>query len=88
MESLIKYLQEYFGVVPRFMPFTKNELALLPLYLTGNYTLYRGSIIDQNIIWAKVKSDGSYTPERIKKQGPRKSKSEYFECRQYDELYR
>ena len=69
MESISKYLKEYFGVLPKFLPLNKNELALLPIYLRGNYILYHGSIVDQNIIWAKVKSDGSYTPERIKKQG-------------------
>ena len=51
------------------MPLTKNELPLLPLYLTGNYIFYGGSTIDQKIIWAKLKPDGSYTPEHIKKQG-------------------
>ena len=69
MESISKYLKEYFGVVPKFLPLSKNELALLFLYLTGNYIFYSGYIIDQNFIWAKAKSDGSHTPELIKKQG-------------------
>ena len=69
MESIRKYLKEYFGFLPQFLPLTKNELALLFLYLTGNYIFYSGSIIDQNFIWAKAKSDGSHTPELIKKQG-------------------
>jgi hypothetical protein len=69
MEATSKYLKEHFGVVPKISPLSKNELAQLPLYLRGNYALYNGSIIDQNIIWAKVKADGNYTPEQIKKQG-------------------
>ena len=69
MDATSKYLKEHFGVVADISPLSKKELAKLPLYLRGNYTLYNGSIIDQNIIWAKVKSDGSYTPDQIKKQG-------------------
>lgn len=69
MEATSKYLEEHFGVVPKISPLSKNELAQLPLYLRGNYVLYNGSIVDQNIIWAKVKSDGNYTPDQIKKQG-------------------
>lgn len=69
MEATSKYLKEHFGVVPKISPLSKNELAQLPLYLRGNYVLYNGSIVDQNIIWAKVKSDGNYTPDQIKKQG-------------------
>lgn len=49
---------------PTISPITNNELARLPLYLRGNYVLYNGSIVDQNIIWAKVKSDGNYTPDQ------------------------
>lgn len=69
METISKYLKEYFGVVAKISPLSINELAQLPLYLRGNYALYNGSIIDRNIIWAKVKSDGSYTPDQINKQG-------------------
>lgn len=69
MEVVSKYLKDYFGVVPKIIPLSKTELAELPLYLRGNYMLYKGSIVDQNIIWAKVKSDGNYTPDQIKKQG-------------------
>lgn len=69
MEATSKYLKEHFGVVPKISPLSKNELARLPLYLRGNYVLYNGSIVDQNIIWAKVKSEGKYTPDQIKKQG-------------------
>lgn len=69
MEATSKYLKEHFGIVPKISPLSKNELAQLPLYLRGNYVLYNGSIIDQNIIWAKVKSDRNYTPDQIKKQG-------------------
>lgn len=69
MEATSKYFKEHFGVVSKISPLGKNELAQLPLYLRGNYVLYNGSIVDQNIIWAKVKSDGSHTPDQIKKQG-------------------
>lgn len=69
MEATSKYLKEHFGVVPKISPLSKHELAQLPLYLRGNYVLYNGSIVDQNIVWAKVKSDGNYTPDQIKKQG-------------------
>jgi DNA-binding MarR family transcriptional regulator len=69
METISKYLKEYFGVVAKISPLSINELTQLPLYLRGNYALYNGSIIDRNIIWAKVKSDGSYTPDQINKQG-------------------
>ncbi len=69
MEAISKYIKEHFGVVAKISPLSKNELAQLPLYLRGNYVLYNGSIVDQNIIWAKVKSDGNYTPDQIKKQG-------------------
>ncbi len=69
MEATSKYLKEHFGVVAKIWPLSKNELAKLPLYLRGNYVLYNGSIVEQNIIWAKVKSDGNYTPDQIKKQG-------------------
>lgn len=69
MEATSKYLKEHFGVMPKISPLNKNVLAQLPLYLRGNYILFNGSIVDQNIIWAKVKSDGNCTPEQIKKQG-------------------
>ena len=49
---------------PTISPITNNELARIPLYLRGNYVLYNGSIVDQNIIWAKVKSDGNYTSDQ------------------------
>ncbi len=69
MEATSKYLKELFGVMPQISPLKKNVLAQVPLYLKANYILYNGSIVDQNIIWAKVKSDGNYTPDQIKKQG-------------------
>ncbi len=69
MEATSVFLKEHFGVIPKISPLNKNVLAQLPLYLRGNYILYNGSIVDQNIIWAKVKSDGNYTPDQIKKQG-------------------
>jgi DNA-binding MarR family transcriptional regulator len=69
MEVTSKYLKEYFSFAAKISPCSINELAQLPLYLRGNYFFYRGSIIDQDIILAKVKSDRNYTPDQIKKQG-------------------
>ena len=69
MELISKYLRDQFGVASTIAAFSKNELAKLPMYLRGNYAIYNGSIFDQNIIWAKVKSDGRNTPDQIKKQG-------------------
>jgi DNA-binding Lrp family transcriptional regulator len=69
MEAISKYLEAYFGLMTKILPFSKKDLAPLPLYLKGSYVLYTGSIIEQNVIWAKLKSDLHFTPDQIKKQG-------------------
>ena len=69
MEAISKYLEEYFGLMTKILPLSKKDLAQLPLYLKGSYVLYTGSIVEQNVIWAKLKSDVHFTPDQIKKQG-------------------
>lgn len=69
METISKYLEEYFGLMTKILPLSKKDLAQLPLYLKGSYVLYTGSIVEQNVIWAKLKSDVHFTPDQIKKQG-------------------
>lgn len=74
MEAISKYLEEYFGLITKMLPLSKKDLAKLPLYLKGSYVLYTGSIVGQNVIWAKPKSDVHFTPDQIKKQGQQLNK--------------
>ena len=68
MEEVIKYLRDVMGVETKSALLTAKELVKLPLFLKRGFDLFRGSIIDQNIIWAKPKDKEEITPEQIKKQ--------------------
>jgi DNA-binding MarR family transcriptional regulator len=69
MNDISIYLKEHFGLAAKISPLSKIELAQLPLYLKGNYDLFNGSILEQRVIWVKVKSGMHFTPDQLKKQG-------------------
>lgn len=66
IEDFIHYIKYGFG-----LPASAERLPLkagIPLYLTGNYSLFHGQVAGRTFIWAKVQDESVVTPDRLQEQ--------------------
>ena len=68
MNDLESYLKKDFGLEISLQPVKQALLEKLPLYLRSLYKLYNGSLIGQQLFWAKVNEQDDWTPDQLQKQ--------------------